>query len=200
MSSIQITVDEPTRRRLESAATRPMFQRASDLFGQGSKNIQAIIDDSATDIARKKSLVRDSMQAELERGINQFNLADAYISPEGQEAVQRGAALDAAKAIFLTLGKKDTNSPISWSARAWAAACDVEKTDTKAAEDAFKQIRIDATKSPASGDGVRMVEFFEAQNNNSRFIMLSMMTGNCHLGLSHERMHPTFALNRVESD
>ncbi len=151
-------------KKAAAAATRPMFQRASDLFGQGSKNIQAIIDDPATDIARKKSLVRDSMQAELERGINQFNLADAYISPEGQEAVQRGAALDAAKAIFLTLGKKDTNSPISWSARAWAAACDVEKTDTKAAEDAFKQIRIDATKSPASGDGVRMVEFFEAQN------------------------------------
>lgn len=151
-------------KKAAAAATRPNFQKASDLFGLAAKNIQAIIDDPATDVARKKSLTRDSMQAELERGINQFNLADAYISPEGQEAVQRGAALDAAKAIFLALGKKDTNSPISWSARAWAGACDIEKTDVKLAEDAFKQIRIDATKSPASGDGVRMVEFFEAQN------------------------------------
>lgn len=151
-------------KKAAAAATRPNFQKASDLFGQSSKKIQAIIDDPATDVARKKSLTRDSMQAELERGINQFNLADAYISPEGQEAVKRGEALDAAKAIFLALGKKDTNSPISWSARAWAGACDIEKTDVKLAEDAFKQIRIDATKSPASGDGVRMVEFFEAQN------------------------------------
>ncbi|QEL20952.1 hypothetical protein [Limnoglobus roseus] len=146
------------------AAVRPLFKEATDRYGQAAKQIKAIVDNPMTDAFRRKGLARDAMQAELDRGINQYNLADTYIQAEGQDLLDQAKALQDARKIFADLGQQDVNNPICWAARAWVGACYYEMQDMGKAKEAFAAVRSDALRNPTAGaDGVRMVEFFEAQ-------------------------------------
>jgi hypothetical protein len=149
-----------------AAATRTTFEQSAKLFAAGAKATAAQLADPNLDPARKVGIAREAQQAELERGINLFKLADTYIDPEGTEATARAKALDDAKAVFDELGKTDPTSPVCWQARAWVGACEVEKQNRSGWEAVFARVRDDAKKTthPAAADGVRMVEFFELQN------------------------------------
>ncbi len=148
------------------AAIRPLFKDATKLYGDAAKQIKAIIDNPMTEAFRRKTLTREALLAELDRGINQFNLSETYIQAEGNEGLERAKALDAAQLIFADLGKQDPSNPICWTARAWVGACDYEKQAYGKAKEAFASLRADASRNPSAGaDGVRMVEFFEAQND-----------------------------------
>jgi tetratricopeptide (TPR) repeat protein len=145
-------------------AIRPLFKKATERFGEAAKQIKAVVDNPTTDPFRRRSLTREAMQAELDRGINQFSLSETYLAAEGNEALERAAALKDAKQIFTDLSRVDPNNPICWSARAWAGACDLEIQDVGKAKETFQAIRSEAARNPQAGaDGVRMVEFFEAQ-------------------------------------
>lgn len=147
------------------AAIRPLFKDATKRFGDAAKAMKAIIDSPSTDGFRKRSLTREALLAEMDRGINQFSLSETYIAAEGAEAVERGEALKQAKQIFSDLSRQDLNNPICWEARAWIGACELEFGDIGKAKSEFASLRADSGKSLAAGmDGVRMVEFFEAQN------------------------------------
>jgi hypothetical protein len=150
-------------RKAAAAATRPLFRRAAELYGQAAKRIDAVLADPATDPARKKALARDAAQAELDRGINQYNLADTFVAPQGAEVAERAKALADAKAVFAALGERDPASGTSWKAQAWAAMCDLEVSEKAKADDAFKRVREAAARNPAAAEGVRMVDFFDLQ-------------------------------------
>ncbi len=151
------------KRRAAIIATRPLFVKASNLFGDAAKGIATQLA-SATDDKRKSELQKTIYQAELDRAINQYRLVDTYPSDvQGEEVIKRGAELDKARNMFNALGKKDETSPICWQARAWAGMCEYDKSDRAAAEKIFAQVKRDGSKNPAGADGVRMVNFFEAQ-------------------------------------
>jgi TolA-binding protein len=154
---------DPAQRRTAAAATRPLFQQAANLFGQAAKRINAQLDEENLDSFRRRELTREAVQAELDRGINQFRMSDTFDTSDPKQVVERGKVLDAAQAIFEAIWKRDPNDPTAWVARAWIGACYLEKTETVKAEDLFRQIRTEAARTPAAADGVRMVEFFEAQ-------------------------------------
>ncbi len=144
---------------------RPLFVEATKRFGDAAKQMKALIESPMTDTFRKKSLTREAMLAELDRGINQFNLSETYLAAEGAEGAERGKALNDAKQIFSDLSKQDTSNPICWVARAWIGACELEIGDSGKAKEAFASLRADIGRNPvAAMDGIRMVEFFEAQN------------------------------------
>jgi hypothetical protein len=154
---------DPAQRPAAAAATRPLFRQAADLFGQAAKQLTTLLDDPGLDPARRRDLAREAARAELDRGINQFRMADTFDTGDTKQVIERGNAIDTAQAIFQELGKRDPNDPAGWVARAWVGACLFEKTETTRAEDLFRAIRKEATQNPAGADGVRMVEFFEAQ-------------------------------------
>jgi hypothetical protein len=147
------------------AAIRPLFKDATTRFGDAAKQMKALIDSASTDGFRKRSLQREAMLAEMDRGINQFSLSETYLAAEGNDAAERGAALKQARQIFLDLSRQDVANPICWAARAWVGACELESGDTGKAKAEFASLRAEISKNPtAAADGVRMVEFFEAQN------------------------------------
>lgn len=148
------------------AAIRPLFKEATTKFGDAAKQMKALIESQSGDAYRRRSLTREAMLAEMDRGINQFSLSETYIAAAGNETVERAEALKQAKQIFLDLSRQDPTNPICWEARAWIGACELEMGDTGKAKDEFTKLRADAGKYLAAGaDGVRMVEFFEAQND-----------------------------------
>lgn len=155
---------ETRKKRVEAqAAVRPLFLEASKLFGEASRGIDALIQSPSVPAARKSELYKASLQAELDRGINQYRLVDTYPPDvQGADVKRRGEALDAARKIFIDLGRKDETSAICWQARAWAGICEYDKSDRAAAEKIFTQIRNEAPRTAAGADGIRMVEFFEA--------------------------------------
>lgn len=138
-------------KRAAFAAIRPLFAEATKRFGEAAKQIKTIVDDPATDAFRRKSLTREAMLAEMDRGVNQFNLAETYFRAEGDEGLERAKALDAAQRIFADLGKQDATNPISWAARAWAGACDYEKQAFGKAKETFAAIRADASRNLTAG-------------------------------------------------
>lgn len=147
------------------AAIRPLFKDATQRFGDAAKQIKQQIESASTDSFRRRSLTREAMLAEMDRGINQFSLSETYIAAEGNEAIERGEALKQARQIFFDLSRQDLNNPICWEARAWVGACELELGDMGKAKSEFASLRADISKNPvAAADGVRMVEFFEAQN------------------------------------
>lgn len=150
------------RRKAAVIATRPLFKSAAKLFGDASKNITAQLGDTSVTESRKKELQKASLQAELDRGLNQFRLVETYENPEGKDVQERAAELDRARKIFQDLGRKDPASPVCWQARAWEGMCEYEKTAISDAEKIFKQVKADGVKTAAGIDGVRMVNFFEA--------------------------------------
>ncbi|MBX3400400.1 MAG: hypothetical protein KF873_16830 [Gemmataceae bacterium] len=173
-SRIEVPVGEDGRpdrgkmleKKAAFVAIRPLFKDATTRFGDAAKQMKALIDNPMTDGFRKRSLQREAMLAEMDRGINQFSLSETYLAAEGNEAVERGEALKQARQIFLDLSRQDTANPICWAARAWIGACELEIGDMGKAKSEFASLRADISKNPtAAADGVRMVEFFEAQND-----------------------------------
>ncbi len=173
-SRIEVPVGEDGRpdrgkmleKKAAFVAIRPLFKAATTRFGDAAKQMKALIDNPMTDGFRKRSLQREAMLAEMDRGVNQFSLSETYIAAEGNEAVERGEALKQARQIFLDLSRQDTANPICWAARAWIGACELEIGDMGKAKSEFASLRADISKNPtAAADGVRMVEFFEAQND-----------------------------------
>ena len=66
------------RRKAAVIATRPLFKSAAKLFGDASKNITAQLGDTSVTESRKKELQKASLQAELDRGLNQCRLVETY--------------------------------------------------------------------------------------------------------------------------
>lgn len=146
--------------KAEAQKARPLFEEAAKRFGDGASAIAAQIGRTADPVA-KKGLEREQYDAELARGINQFQLAETYNYPgaSAAEKKERDGVLTKAKDIFEGLGKGRLNTKTAWVGRAWMAECEFERDRRKDAEDENERI-LKAT-TPAAADGKRMVQFFQ---------------------------------------
>src|SRR5262249_26704207 len=112
-----------------------------------------------TDPVAKRNLEREQFEAELARGINQFELAETYVKPNTAEVKERDAALVAAEGIFQALGKGRLNTKTAWVGRAWMGECEFGRGRPKEGGEEFDRI-LKATTA-AADDGKRMVRFFQ---------------------------------------
>jgi hypothetical protein len=144
--------------KAEAQKARPLFQEAAKRFGDAAAALAAQVAKTTDPIARR-NLEREQFEAELARGINQFQLAETYVNASAVEKKERDAALAAAKDIFEALGKGRLNTKTAWVGRAWMAECELERGFGKNAEDEYDRI-LKAT-TPAAADGKRMVQFFQ---------------------------------------
>ena len=158
------TEDAAVARKAEKAKARPVFQDASKRFGQAAAEFAKKLDDAALTPAQKKNLTRDVYQAELDRGINAFLLADTYdrsAMATVKDKQDRAAALDQAAQYFNALYNRDATHPLAWVARAWAAECEREKDSLGAATKINDEIKAAARKTGAVALGLRTANFFE---------------------------------------
>ncbi len=156
-------IDETKARKAAAAKARPVFTDASTRFGQAAVEYAKKADDPALTATQKRAVLADVYQAELDRALNQFQLARTYDPPEVAEVVVRGKVIDDAKKLFNDLANKDLSSPTCWLAKAWTGECDREKDAPVDAQKIFDGVKLAATKFPPAAAGARLVRFFEAR-------------------------------------
>lgn len=145
--------------RAEAAKARPMFNEAAKLFKDGSDRLDAQVKQGNLDVATRKALEQESLDAELARGINKYSLGDTYKNSAAGELKIRADNLKEAKAIFNDLAKRPGSGRTGWIARAWAAECEFE-TDTALVGEKENKAILDSNQFEAE-DGKRMVQFFQ---------------------------------------
>lgn len=141
-------------------SARAQFQSAARLFTSAAASIGKQLKSDAIDSGYRRELERAALRAELERGINQFRLSETFAVAEAGE---RDKAIDSARIIFDALAAREPNDPAVWKARAWAAMIVFEKGTRSEAEKRFRQVKAEALRNSHGADGVRLIEFFEAQ-------------------------------------
>jgi hypothetical protein len=144
--------------KAEAQKARPLLEEAAKRFGDAAAAIAAQIS-KTTDPLAKRNLEREQLEAELARGINQFQLAETFVNADAAAKRERDGVLAKAKEIFETLGKGRLNTKAAWIGRAWMAECEMERGRPKDAEDEFDRV-LKAT-TPAAEDGKRMARFFQ---------------------------------------
>lgn len=162
------TAEAAAAGKAERAKARPVFQDASKRFGQAAAEFAKKLDDGNLTAAQKKNLTRDVYQAELDRGINAYYLADTYdrsAMATAKDKQDRAAALDQAGQLFNALYNRDATNPLAWVARAWAAECEREKDNHGAAQKINDEIKAAARKTSAAHLGLRTATFFELRTD-----------------------------------
>ena len=156
-------LSDDARRKTERARARPVFEDAAKRFGDAAAAYAGRLDESDLTPAQKKEAARDVFQAELDRAVNSYLLADTHDASDAKGRGARSAALKQARDLFVQLGKKDESQPLGWVARAWAAECLREMDSVPAARKEFDAIEAAARKVPAAAAGARMARFFDAR-------------------------------------
>ena len=144
---------DDAKRQAERAKARPIFEDAAKRFGQAAAGYAKKLDDPDLTPAQKKETARAVFQAELDRAVNSYLLADTYDSSDAKGKVARGNALKQARDLFVQLGQKDETNPMCWVARAWAAECLREMDSAVAARKEFDAVQDAAKKFPAAAAG-----------------------------------------------
>src|SRR5262245_17105320 len=112
---------DTTKKKAEAAKARPLFLLAAKRYTDASELLRERLKDATLDPITKKTLEREAFEADLAAGINQFNMAETYISPSAAEGKERNKYLDMAKETFTKLAAGPTNNRTVWIAKAWIA-------------------------------------------------------------------------------
>jgi hypothetical protein len=140
------------------AKARPLFEDATKKLAEAAALIDkklAALDNPATadEKSAKRELEQSRLQAELEQGINLFQLAQTH------EALKdRGIAMDRAQKVLQKLADRDIKHPMSILAKAWVGRCFHENEDYNKADDTYKAII--AESGPQSEPGKRVALYF----------------------------------------
>lgn len=156
-------IADDAKRQAERAKARPAFEDAAKRFGDAAAAYAAKLDDPDLTEAQRKEVARDVFQAELDRAVNSYLLADTYGTADAKDKEARGNALKQARELFVQLGKKDAAGELGWVAKAWAAECLREMDSAVAARKEFDAVHDAAKKSAAAAAGARLARFFEAR-------------------------------------
>ncbi|HET6575556.1 MAG TPA: hypothetical protein VFG68_18275 [Fimbriiglobus sp.] len=156
-------IADDIKRGAARAKARPIFEDAAKRFGQAAAAYAKRRDDPDLTDTQKKEVARDVFQAELDRAVNSYLLADTYGTTDAKETVARGNALKQARGLFVQLGKRDAAGPLAWVAKAWAAECLREMDSGVAARKEFDAVHDAAKKSAVAAAGARLARFFEAR-------------------------------------
>lgn len=145
-----------------AAFARPIFDEASRKFTDAAKQLTTLLTGDAVSGSRRIFLTRELHHAQLESGINLYELARTYVRPSGTKDVSaRSDSLKGAKNIFKEVASRDPNNPFYWSAKAWEAECEYAMQNIADGDKLVQSIRTEATRYPAAREGVRMVRYFE---------------------------------------
>lgn len=153
--------DSKERSRALLASAQPVFDSAAKAYELLPKMIDSRLaalakDETPAGKALAADLVRTKYQAELDRGINLFNLGETFVD----DVIKRGEWINKAKAVFLAMGDKDDTQPACFIAKAWANDCDWELENKR--DEARKNLEglVVASKSPAAAAGSRTARAF----------------------------------------
>ena len=158
--------DEKERVR-DLLAARPVFTDAASRFSQAAAEFAKKLDDANQPPATKRAVQNDLFQAQLDEAINKFQLAVTYPTSGAAagDIVERGKAIDEARALFVALGNRDATHPLCWVAQAWVGECETEKASPVEAQKRFDAVKKEALRLPAvAGAGARTARFFELRN------------------------------------
>ena len=155
---------DPAKRKAEAALARPLFDTAAKQYGTAAAGLEKLAAADGLAPARKTELVREWLQASLDRGINLYLLADSYIDPQDKEVDARSQAAQDALKAFRTVWQADAAHPVSWTARAWAGETLYLRGDPTLADDQLRRVIEEArraTTTPGAAAGLRMARFFQ---------------------------------------
>ncbi len=154
---------DEAQRKAERAKARPVFEDAAKRFGQAAAAYAQKLNDADLSPAQKADVARDVFQAELDRAVNSYLLADTYDTTDAKGREARGNALKQARDLFVQLGKKEEAQSLGWVAKAWAAECLREMDSAVAARKEFDAVEAAGRKTAAAAAGARLARFFDAR-------------------------------------
>lgn len=153
------------KRKAEAAKARPLFEDAARRYETAAGGLESFAKGDGLTAARKAEVLRDYYQAVLDRGINQYHLADTFLDTRGKDGEARLQTAAAAFKTFDDLWKKDQTHPVCWVARAWAAETWALRGEPTRFDNAVRELVADSRRNSvvqaASAAGVRMAQFFQ---------------------------------------
>ena len=158
------TAKEASAERINA---RTFFTDAAKRYEDAAKQLDGVLkkaegDNSLAGKELVKILSDSKLAAELDRGINLYELGQSYTAGGNEKDVQeRGKALNDAKKVFTTVAYRDVNTSQAWIARAWEAQCSHE-TQTDTAEKEFQAVL--TQKTAVSVPGVRLAKAFRVRH------------------------------------
>lgn len=159
----------PEVAKAQRVNSRTLFQEAAKRFDEAAKQIDASIkkaeaDDSSKSKALLQALNDAKLNAELDRGINLYNLGQTYPKDgdiDAKDIVERGKWITDASKIFGTVGYRDVTTPQAFIARAWEAQCSYELENGKADKEF---VSLFEQKGEVAKPGVRLGKAFRIQH------------------------------------
>ena len=151
------------KRTADKVAARALFIDASGQYAEAGKGIAAQLA-GMPDSAAKRALARERGQAELDSGVNLFNLYDTFpgdADATAKDREDRAKALESARQAFARLAAEAANSPTTWVAKAWVTECDVQQD--RAAQAKAEIDEINRSTGAAVEAGRRLVRYFEVR-------------------------------------
>lgn len=153
-------------RKKAAAAARPLFDDAAKRYAAAAAGLKKLSEADFLSPARQAELTRDYFQAVLDRGINLYNLSDAYVDARGPDADAKVKAGNDAAKVFEDLSRADPNQlhPLTWVARAWSGEVQLLIGEPLKADNIFRDLLVEARRQsapPGAAAGVKMARFFQ---------------------------------------
>jgi tetratricopeptide (TPR) repeat protein len=148
-----------TKKRQEAEKARPLFLVASKNFEAAAKQLKTQLENPALSPADRKALEQDAIDAELASAVNQYNLAETYLSADATLQLERGKYLEEARRKFGVMTSSSPNNRTYWIAQAWKGEVLMELSRAAEAEATFKDI-LDS-RLPEAEAGKQLARFFQ---------------------------------------
>ncbi len=165
LSQALLQEDDPEKRAAEGAKARELLVKAGAQLAAAAveldKQIAAAPGTTPQEKAAKKRLENERLRADLEIGLNLFDVAQTYSMTAASDAVlkERGGWVQKANAALDKIAGKDNTNPICWVAQAWRGRCLHELGNPKQhTMERFTEI-LNADKRVAA-DGQRLARYF----------------------------------------
>ncbi len=155
---------DPAKRKADAALARPLFDTAAKQYAAAAAGLEKLAAADGLAPARKTELVREWLQASLDRGINLYLQADSYIDPRDKEVDARSQAAQDALKAFRAVWQADSVHAVSWISRAWEGETQYLRGEPTQADDQLKRVIEEARRSttvPGAAAGMRMARFFQ---------------------------------------
>jgi hypothetical protein len=148
-----------SKKRQEAEKARPLFLQASKNYETAAKQLKAQLDNPALNPAARKALELDAIDAELAAAVNQYHLAETYLSADAVLQLERGKYLEEARRKFAVMANGPPNTRTYWIAQAWKGEVLMELSRAAEADGIFKEI-LDS-RLPEAEDGKQLARFFQ---------------------------------------
>lgn len=190
--------ESPEAAKAQRVNARALFQESAKRFDEAAKQIELTIKKTEADETPQgkellQTLTDAKLNAELDRGINLYNLGQTYSTgadAEPKDIAERGKWINDARKIFSTVGFRDATIPQAYIARAWEAQCSYE-TQTGTADKEFASLF--EQKGEVAKPGVRLGKAFRVRHTYDDLTLKDRFASTARRGLDWLREFPTAA-------